>query len=106
MDHQRVFYIFFGAWVVLGAASYLFFTRYRNAAVKTAVWPFYLAGIGLVFLAFIFLQGVRGTMLYIAAAATGVIMCLNYAFNGFCERCGAMVPKRSAVCPKCGEKRK
>ena len=97
--------VFFATWIVLVIAGVIFhFTA--PPAWKQKVWTYATVGVGLLFLAFVYLLG--GLLaFYFAAIPVGLITCLNLTTVKFCPQCGALnrspfifpVPK---FCNKCG----
>jgi hypothetical protein len=104
---DSVFLPFIVVWIAIGLAGALFFWRSRDTALKRRVYPVFLIGSALVFLAFIFF-GTRigsGGLIAIPIVVLGVAMNLRQV--RFCDACGRMVRGSNPLappkfCPGCG----
>lgn len=104
---QRVFPIFFGVWIVLGLISAGFFFFNNNAALKRKVFPPFVIGVGVLFLAFVALMGFPAGMFFIIVPAIVLITFLNLRSTRFCNACGKTLINQNFLsapkfCSKCG----
>jgi len=108
-DPATIFPIFFATWVVLGVASFAFFQLNRNAALKRKLWPIFSVGVGILFIVFAWLMGLRDRQLYFVFPAVALIAYLNVRFIKFCDSCGRTIYRQPPFvsyhfCPSCGAK--
>jgi len=80
-DPQRAFLPFVIVWIAIGLAGVVFFMKNRDAALKRRVYPPYLVGAALLFLAFITFGARMGSTALIAIpfVALSVVMPLRRA---------------------------
>jgi hypothetical protein len=90
------------SWFMLVGVSYLFFMRYRDTAVKTAVYPYALALVGATFLALSYVLGLRGSPWFLELIAVIVIMYVNHRQYRLCRGCGRVILRQQRSCPRCG----
>jgi len=104
----RVFPIFVATWVVLGVGSFAFFHYSKNVELKRKVWPIMTIGVGALFIAFVWLMGIKKEGLYFMVPAVVLITALNLKGTKFCSGCGktlyAQPFSSMEFCPKCGNK--
>ena len=100
----RSFAVFMVCWILLGIASWIFYSK-ASYQTKKSAHPFLMVAFGIIFLGFTewVMQG-KVPLFFVAAVI--VIMFLNYRLTRFCPRCGATIYSRglmrSNFCPKCG----
>jgi len=63
MSPDEIFPIFFGTWVVLGIISFAIFFLGKNAQLKRKLWPPFVIGTGVLFIAFSYAMGFGGKAL-------------------------------------------
>lgn len=104
-----VFAIFFAIWVVLGIGSFVFFQFNKNAALKRRLWPRFVIGTSVLFIAFGWLIGFKGQQIFFVVPVLMLITVLNLRAMKFCDSCGKTIYVRppfstADFCPKCGVK--
>lgn len=94
-------------WIAMGATSLVFFHFNRDAKLKRKVFPWFISGIGILFVGFIVLEGFPAMALYVAVPGIIAVSLINVLVTKFCDRCGRTItnpdwfsPMR--YCPKCG----
>jgi hypothetical protein len=100
----KAFVVFMICWIVIGIASWIFYSK-ASYQTKKSAHPFLIVAFGLIFLGFA--EWItQGKLLLSFVAALIVIMYLNFRNTQFCSRCGATIYSRgfsrSTFCPKCG----
>jgi len=96
---DRVFPIFFGVWVILGAASFYLFYISKDVERKKRLFKPFLAVTGVLFLGFIWAMGFPPFILAIAAPMTVLIMYLNSRMIRFCDQCGGTTMQQMPFSP-------
>jgi hypothetical protein len=98
-------FVFIIIWILLSLFSSGFFFFNRNAALKRKLWPWFVTGVGVLFLGFVgFFGGYR--VLYFAGPAVALITLLNLRTVRFCDSCGRTIYKTflspPKFCSQCG----
>jgi hypothetical protein len=106
--------VFFGTWVVLGVAGFLFFYLGRDAALKRRWFPRFVVLGGVLFVFFATTLSVLSSrspeglgVLVLVVPAVLLISWLNIKHTKFCDECGAMTINQNwfasmRYCPRCG----
>src|SRR2546421_10768874 len=102
-----IFWVFFAVWIVLGLGSAGFFFGSRNAKLKKQVFPWFVWGVGALFIIFLLLITGQPFMLAFVVPAVVLISYLNIRMTRFCESCGATVInhawfRKARYCSHCG----
>jgi hypothetical protein len=93
------FDVFFAVWVLLGLFSAGFFFINRNADLKRRVWPWFVIGVGVLFLGFVGFSG-GYQILYFAGPAVALITIMNLRRVKFCDSCGKTIFQAFLSAPK------
>ena len=108
MNHEELYPIFFGTWIVLAIFSYLVFYSGKNVARKRKLWRPFISLVGIMVVAFMYILGSGIEALYVMVPAVILMVIYNFCAVQFCE-CGHMDISqnpfsKSEYCSKCGEK--
>jgi hypothetical protein len=109
MEHDEIFSIFFGIWVVLGIISIAIFFIGKNVQLKRKLFAPFVIGVGVLFIAFIYATSSGGRILYIMVPAVALITFINLRSTNFCDSCGRTIISQDLFskpefCSKCGDK--
>ena len=101
------FWVFMAVWVALGAISWWFFTRNRDANLKRRVFPWGAGGAGLLFIIFVLVMSRAVWILLFILPIVALITYLNIRLTKFCPSCGATLYKHNwfvpmRYCSRCG----
>lgn len=107
--HPELFPWFFGAWVALALASYLFFRGNANVERKKRFMPAVTIGTGIVFLGFVFAMSGQLREVLFGAPFVALISYINIRNTKFCDSCGETVHNimwfsKIEFCARCGAK--
>jgi len=105
-ESKEIFTIFFITWIVLGIASWIFFTFYKNIPRKRKLLPPFLIFVGILFLFFMYLMRAPVQFYWIAVPGIIIITAGNMYSIRFCDSCGKVFNKfpfsKIKYCAKCG----
>ena len=106
-DPQRAFLPYVFVWIAVALGGGLFFMRNRDAALKRRIYPPYLIGTALLFLAFITVGARMGSTVLIAIPFLALAVVMNLRQVRFCDACGRTVQGSNPIvppkfCPGCG----
>lgn len=109
MMPEEIFPIFVGVWVVLGIISALVFFVGKNVKLKRKLWPPFVIGTGVLFVAFSYAMMPSEQSLMLIVPAVALITFLNLRSTRFCDSCGRTVINQNFFvkpdfCSKCGYK--
>ncbi len=97
------FAIFWISWVILGAGSWIFYSKASYETKKNA-HPFIVIGMGIIFVAFAG-WATHTNLPWYFVLFLALILYLNIRNTQFCPQCNATIYgrfTRSDFCPKCG----
>jgi hypothetical protein len=105
-DHTTIL-PFILVWVALAIAGGVFFMTNRDAALKRRVYPAFMIGAALLFLAFITFGARMGSTVLIAIPFVALVVVMNLRQVRFCDACGRTVQGSNPLvppkfCPGCG----
>jgi hypothetical protein len=96
--------VFFGCWVALGIARFVFFQFNRNAALKKKVFRWGHVFMDALLLGFMGWVGFPMQVFYFAIPVLVLITILNIWGTQFCPRCGVSFHAyRARFCARCGQ---
>jgi hypothetical protein len=106
VSRESAFFYFAGVWAVLGIGNFLFLTLNRDARLKRRVFPWILAGAGVLLVAFAaWVLPLLHVLILIPVLVLASWLVLRQM--RFCDTCGRTLTEPSLVermqsCSKCG----
>ena len=108
MGSEAVISIFMATWIALGIAGFFLFHVNKNARFKKKCFPWFVAFVGVLFIAFVAGMGAPLELLLFMVPFVALITFLNIRGTSFCDNCGrtsySTFLSRPEFCAKCGAK--